>query len=126
MLDVKLAKSEKALDRETTELHNALATIERETDTIEEKIKSMRDPGALEAAIIHHRNELASIETRRLQRAEELAVKKSAVISEILSTVNAMTNAKQYKDKCFAKLNDLVGDTIIEMIDSSIVDELDK
>ena len=116
------------MNRETEDLHNALAAIEKETDALEAKIASIRDPVALESALIKHRNELIEIEALRQRQEEEFLSTKKNVISEICKSIDAMTNYKQYKDDCFAQLSELIGDVegSIEVIDAAIVDELDK
>lgn len=109
-------------------MHNTLAAIEQETEAVEEKIVSVRDPVALESTLIKYRNDLTAIETLRQQQEEGFLATKKNVISEICQSIDAMTNYKQYKDGCFVQLGEIIGDTegSIEVIDATIVDELEN
>ena len=125
-LDAQLKKSDLSLNRETQELHVALAAIDKQVEGIESKITSVHDPLALQSELLQYKSELAELETTRVRQIEDLTSYKGAIAAEIIKAIDIMTKTKQKKDLELQGLVRYMDDALLalEMIDSSIADEL--
>lgn len=125
-LDVQLKKSDLSLNRETQELHVALAAIDKQVEGIETKITSVHDPLALQSELLQHKSDLAELEAVRVRQIEDLTSYKGAIAAEIIKAIDIMTKTKQKKDLELQGLVRYMDDVLLalEMIDSSIADEL--
>ena len=125
-LDAQLKKSDLSLNRETQELHVALAAIDKQVEGIESKITSVHDPLALQSELLQYKSELAELETTRVRQIEDLTSYKGAIAAEIIKAIDIMTKMKQKKDLELQGLVRYMDDALLalEMIDSSIADEL--
>ena len=115
-----------SLNRETQELHVALAAIDKQVEGIESKITSVHDPLALQSELLQYKSELAELETTRVRQIEDLTSYKGAIAAEIIKAIDLMTKTKQKKDLELQGLVRYIDDALfaLEMIDSSIADEL--
>lgn len=125
-LDAQLKKSDLSLNRETQELHVALAAIDKQVEGIESKITSVHDPLALQSELLQYKSELAELEATRVRQIEDLTSYKGAIAAEIIKAIDIMTKTKQKKDLELQGLVRYMDDALLalEMIDSSIADEL--
>lgn len=125
-LDAQLKKSDLSLNRETQELHVALAAIDKQVEGIESKIRSVHDPLALQSELLQYKSDLAELEATRVRQIEDLTSYKGAIAAEIIKAIDIMTKTNQKKDMELQGLVRYMDDALLalEMIDSSIADEL--
>jgi kinetochore protein NDC80 len=92
----KKIKMEQTLSSEVEIASATLAVRQRELDTIERKVTSLRDPVALEEQLATYDRQCAELESLRIDQQEENIAKKKSVVEEINTACTAM---KDYEDK---------------------------
>lgn len=89
VLDKKI-KHEQTLESERDSMNVTLSIRQREVDSTESKINSLRDPVALEEQMAAYEGQCSELERLRIDHQEENLAKKKAVVAEIYSACQAM------------------------------------
>jgi kinetochore protein NDC80 len=86
----KKIKCEQTLESERDSFSGSVTVRQRELDSMERKISSLRDPIALEEQMAAYERQCAELESLRIEHQEENIAKKKAVTAEIYAACKAM------------------------------------
>jgi kinetochore protein NDC80 len=102
----KKSKSEQSLESEEQAFAAKLAVRQREVETMENKVASLRDPVALEEQMAAYERQCTELEALRVQHQEENIAKKKAVVEEINAACTLMEEHTQHLRGKFQELDE--------------------
>jgi len=105
------------------ELESAHVTKLRELKSVEEKIDTLRNPVALEAAVSRCMRQCSELEAQRKRYQDENLMRKHAVLAEINDALRTCAEYKEYQDKTVKKVKRFITECDIPKIELSSSDE---
>lgn len=104
IVDGKIDKCEETMEAEREAQDAKLGVRSRETESLETKVASLRDPVALEEQMAQFERQCAELEAMRQHHEEENLARKKAVCDEIDQACSAMEDYDQF---CLQKIADI-------------------